>query len=85
MTAGRPLGIETGGKGLRVEGSFAIVDEAGAEAVDFGDPEVEVELSDSDSEFEFRSPAASLFNIFLMSIHALRPLQAGSPAPDTQH
>jgi len=84
VTAGRPLGIETGGSGLRVGGSFAAVDEAGAEAVDFGDPEAEVELSDSDSEVFFFSPAPSLFNIFCMSIHALRPLQAGSPAPVTQ-
>lgn len=86
MTAGRPLGIETGGNGLRAGGSFATVVEAGAETVDFGEAEAEDEWSDSDSEFEFGSPAtASLFKIFLMSIHALRPLQAGSPAPEVQH
>ena len=55
----------------------------GAEAVDFGEAEAESSLSDSESEFGLFSPAASLFNMFLISIHSLRPWQAGSPAPDT--
>src|SRR5436190_17873161 len=60
---GRPLGIETGGSGLRPGGLFAAaVDEAGAEAVDFGEADTDTEWTLSESEsvlFSFCSPAAS--------------------------
>jgi hypothetical protein len=82
---GRPRGIETGGSGLRAGGLFAApVVDAGAEAVDFGEADTDTDcaLSESESVFSFCSPAASLFNIFFMSIHVRRPLQAGSPAPE---
>jgi len=60
-------------------------DKAGADAVDFGVPGTECDLPEAESESDLCSPAASLFNIFLISIHSLRPVQAGSPPPNTQH
>jgi hypothetical protein len=57
------------------------IDPAGADTVDFGVPGTEVDLREAKSESDRSSPAASLFNIFLISIHSLRPVQASSPPP----
>ena len=87
---GRPRGTVEGGCTLRTEGSVVgtpAVGKVGADAVDFGEPGAELDLSDSDSE-PFASlllPAPSLFRMFLMSMHVVRPLQAGCPASNPQH
>lgn len=90
---GLPLGAAGKGCGRRAGGSVCdatVLDRVGAEAVDFGEAGTEsaalLDLSDSVSEGGRSSPVApSLFKIFLMSIHSLRPLQAGSPAPRARH
>jgi hypothetical protein len=61
-------------------------DRGGAEAVDFGDPDPGLDFSDPESEPGFFLLAApSLFKMFLISIHSLRPLQARSPPPNTHY
>lgn len=71
------------------DGAFSLgtsrADKAGADAVDFGVPGTDSDLPEAEPESDFCSPAASLFNIFLISIHSLRPVQASSPPPNTQH
>lgn len=89
-TEGRPLGTVDVCCALRAGGSVvgtAAVDKVGADAVDFGDPGTELDLSDSDPALSAGSsfPVPSLFKIFLMSIHSLRPLQAGSPASNARN
>lgn len=75
-----PEGSSTLGEGEPATGA-SWTDTAGADAVDFGVPGTEIELREAKSESDRSSPAASLFNIFLISIHSLRPVQASSPPP----
>jgi hypothetical protein len=85
---GRPLGSVEGESTLQAGSSVEacpVVDKTGAEAVDLGEAGAELDLSDSNSEGGLFSPAASLLSIFLMSMHSLRPLQAGAPPPSAQH
>lgn len=56
----------------------------GAEAVDFGDPGSELDFPESDPDFCWLAEP-SLFKMFLISMHSLRPLQARSPPPNTHH
>ena len=76
-----PEGTSTlGGEGEPAAGA-SWTDTAGADAVDFGVPGTEIELREAKSESDRSSPAASLFNIFLISIHSLRAVQTSSPPP----
>lgn len=85
-----PLPDNSGEASISGDGASSLwasgVDKAGAEAVDFGVPGTETDLWEAELEFDRCSPPpASLFNIFLISIHSLRPVQASSPPPNTQH
>lgn len=85
------LGAVVGGWALRVGASVADVSGAvrgGADALDFGDPGSELDFSDSESDpafFWLAAGAPSLFKMFLISMHSLRPWQARSPPPNTHH